>query len=83
MAVLEPRRAAEHEQRQRRGSPRLRRQLALGAVQRLFNAAGGRALFPDSPMQREMRDLYAVAAHRGLAWEASSPVWRLLLGGRA
>ena len=41
-------------------------QLALGAVQRLFNAAGGRALFTDNVMQRQLRDLYGVAAHRGL-----------------
>ncbi len=47
-------------------------QLALAAVQRLFNAAGGRALFTDSPMQRYLRDLYAVAAHRGLAWDAAA-----------
>jgi 3-hydroxy-9,10-secoandrosta-1,3,5(10)-triene-9,17-dione monooxygenase len=41
-------------------------QMALGAVQRLFNAAGGRALFTDNVMQRQLRDLYGVAAHRGL-----------------
>ncbi len=57
-------------------------QLALGAVQRLFNAAGGRALFTDNPMQRHLRDLYAVAAHRGLAWDAAAAGYGgLLLAG--
>ena len=47
-------------------------QLTLAAAQRLFNAAGGRALFVDSAMQRQIRDLYAVTAHRGLAWDSSA-----------
>jgi 3-hydroxy-9,10-secoandrosta-1,3,5(10)-triene-9,17-dione monooxygenase len=56
-------------------------QLALAAVQRLFNAAGGRALFTDNAMQRHMRDLYAVAAHRGLAWDAAAAGYGALLLG--
>jgi len=58
-------------------------QLCLSAVQRLFNAAGARALFADSAMQRLMRDLYAVAAHRALAWDSSSSAYgAALLAGR-
>ncbi|HUZ73452.1 MAG TPA: acyl-CoA dehydrogenase family protein [Stellaceae bacterium] len=56
-------------------------QLALAAVQRLFNAAGGRALFTDNAMQRLMRDLYAVAAHRGLAWDAAAAGYGAILLG--
>ena len=47
-------------------------QLCLSAMQRLFNAAGAQALFVDSAMQRLMRDLYAVSAHRALTWESCS-----------
>ena len=56
-------------------------QLALGAVQRLFNAAGGRALFTDSPLQRQLRDAYAVAAHRGLSWDAAAASYGSVLIG--
>ena len=70
-------------QRQRtRLSSAFAAQLALGAVQRLFNAAGGRALFLDSALQRYIRDLYAVAAHRGLAWDSSAASYGSLLLGR-
>jgi alkylation response protein AidB-like acyl-CoA dehydrogenase len=56
-------------------------QLTLGAVQRLFNAAGGRALFLDNVMQRQMRDVAAVAAHRSLAWDTSRAAYgELTLG---
>jgi 3-hydroxy-9,10-secoandrosta-1,3,5(10)-triene-9,17-dione monooxygenase len=56
-------------------------QMALGAVQRLFNHAGGRALFVDSGMQRALRDLYGVAAHRGLQFEnAAAGYGSMLLG---
>ena len=37
-------------------------QLATNAVQRLFNAAGGRALYLDSVLQRQFRDCFAAAA---------------------
>jgi alkylation response protein AidB-like acyl-CoA dehydrogenase len=50
-------------------------QLTLAAVQRLFNAAGWRALFTDNAMQRQVRDLYAVAAHRALTWDASAAAY--------
>jgi alkylation response protein AidB-like acyl-CoA dehydrogenase len=83
MAVLERGERLTTAQRQRtRLSASYAAQLALGAVQRLFNAAGGRALFLDSALQRELRDLYAVAAHRGLTWDSSAANYgALLLGG--
>ena len=50
-------------------------QMALNAVQKLFNAAGGRALFLDNAMQRQVRDLFAVAAHRALTWDACASAY--------
>ncbi len=47
-------------------------QLCLQAVQRLYNIAGGRALFLDSPLQRMFRDCYAAAAHHSLVWESAA-----------
>lgn len=47
-------------------------QLAMSAVQRLFNAAGGRALYTDSPLQRQFRDCYAAAAHHSVVWDAAA-----------
>jgi 3-hydroxy-9,10-secoandrosta-1,3,5(10)-triene-9,17-dione monooxygenase len=83
MAVLEGGGRIGKEQRLRtRLSTSFGTQLALAAAQRLFNAAGGRALFVDSAMQRQIRDLYAVAAHRGLAWDSSTANYGAhLLGG--
>jgi 3-hydroxy-9,10-secoandrosta-1,3,5(10)-triene-9,17-dione monooxygenase len=47
-------------------------QLAITAVQRLFNAAGGRALYLDNPMQRMFRDCHAAAAHHSLMWDQAA-----------
>jgi 3-hydroxy-9,10-secoandrosta-1,3,5(10)-triene-9,17-dione monooxygenase len=56
-------------------------QLCLQAVQRLYNIAGGRALFLDSPLQRMFRDCFAAAAHHSLVWEsAASEYGRHALG---
>jgi alkylation response protein AidB-like acyl-CoA dehydrogenase len=73
MAVLEhgDRLTQEQRKRTRLGSA-YAAQLMLGAGQRIFNAAGGRALFTDNAMQRQMRDLYGVCAHRGLAWDGAA-----------
>ncbi len=57
-------------------------QLALSVVQRVFNSAGGRALFTDNAMQRQLRDAYAVAAHRGLAWDAAAASYGSVLIGQ-
>lgn len=56
-------------------------QLCLQAVQRLYNIAGGRALFLDSPLQRMFRDCFGAAAHHSLVWEtAASDYGRHALG---
>ena len=47
-------------------------QLCLNAVQRLFNVAGGRALYEESVLQRQFRDCFAAAAHHSLVWESAA-----------
>ena len=42
--------------------------LAIHAVQRLYNDAGGRVLFTDNELQRKFRDVHAAAAHHSLNW---------------
>jgi alkylation response protein AidB-like acyl-CoA dehydrogenase len=56
-------------------------QLALAAAQRLFNDAGGRALYTDNELQRKFRDLHAAAAHHSLNWHiAAEEYGRYVLG---
>jgi 3-hydroxy-9,10-secoandrosta-1,3,5(10)-triene-9,17-dione monooxygenase len=43
----------------------------LDAVQALFAASGGHAIFTDNPLQRHLRDLIAVCTHRGLYLDES------------
>lgn len=45
---------------------------ALDAGTRLFNTAGGRAIFTGSAVEREYRNLLASAAHHIVNWEASA-----------
>jgi len=47
-------------------------QLAMGAVQKLFNAAGGRALYLDSVLERQFRDCFAAAAHHSVVWDGAA-----------
>jgi alkylation response protein AidB-like acyl-CoA dehydrogenase len=47
-------------------------QLALRAGTRLFNAAGGHAVYLKGAMQRQFRNLLGAAAHRGVNWESSA-----------
>jgi 3-hydroxy-9,10-secoandrosta-1,3,5(10)-triene-9,17-dione monooxygenase len=47
-------------------------QLAMQAVHRLFNHAGGRALFTDNVLQRQFRDCFAASAHHSLSWDGAS-----------
>lgn len=47
-------------------------QLAMQAAHRLFNSAGGRALYLDNDMQRQFRDCFAAAAHHSLSWDSAS-----------
>ena len=44
-------------------------QLAVSAVDRLFEASGGHAIFDSSPMQRFHRDAHAASHHFGLSWD--------------
>jgi alkylation response protein AidB-like acyl-CoA dehydrogenase len=48
---------------------------ALEAVQALFAASGGHAIFTANPLQRQLRDLTAVATHRGLYLDESAPAY--------
>jgi 3-hydroxy-9,10-secoandrosta-1,3,5(10)-triene-9,17-dione monooxygenase len=43
----------------------------LDAVEALFAASGGHAIFNDNPLQRQLRDLIAVCTHRGLYLDES------------
>ena len=62
------------------------------AVDRLFAASGGRAIFVDHPIQRAFRDVHAIQAHAGnnikrrqpsLAAPVQPPTRRLAVLGRA
>ncbi len=55
--------------------------ISVRAVDRLFEAAGGHALFDDNPMQRFHRDIHAASHHFGLAWETPAEEYgRMRLG---
>ncbi|HLI20085.1 MAG TPA: acyl-CoA dehydrogenase family protein [Stellaceae bacterium] len=56
----------------------------LDAVEALFAAAGGHAIFNANPLQRQLRDLIAVCTHRGLYLDESSVNYgkSALAGGR-
>ncbi len=49
--------------------------MALEAVQALFAASGGHAIFTANPLQRQLRDLTAVATHRGLYLDELAPAY--------
>jgi len=44
----------------------------MQAVSRLFNAAGGRALYNSNVLQRQFRDCYAASAHHSLVWDTAA-----------
>jgi alkylation response protein AidB-like acyl-CoA dehydrogenase len=51
------------------------------AVNRLFEASGGHALFDASPLQRFHRDVHAASHHVSLSWDTASEQYgRVLLG---
>jgi len=55
--------------------------LSVSAVDRLFDASGGHALFDDNPMQRFHRDVHAASHHFGLAWDIPAEEYgRMRLG---
>ena len=47
-------------------------QMCLKAATRLFNSAGGRALFMDGHLQRQYRNLLGAASHHALVWETAA-----------
>ena len=49
--------------------------MGLEAVQALFAAAGGHAIYDANPLQRQLRDLIAIATHRGLYLDESAPAY--------
>ncbi|MDX1485021.1 MAG: acyl-CoA dehydrogenase family protein [Alphaproteobacteria bacterium] len=52
---------------------------ALKAGTRVFNAAGGRALFAPSSMERQYRNLLGAAAHHGVVWDVAATAWGKLV----
>jgi hypothetical protein len=44
----------------------------MQAASKLFNSAGGRALFLDNAMQRQFRDCFAASAHHSLSWDSAA-----------
>jgi alkylation response protein AidB-like acyl-CoA dehydrogenase len=55
--------------------------LCVQAVNRLFAASGGHALFDTSPLQRFHRDVHAASHHVSLSWDTASEQYgRVLLG---
>lgn len=55
--------------------------LAVEAVDQLFQASGGSALYTHHPAQRAFRDAHAATAHIALNWDAAASVYgRAVLG---
>ena len=55
--------------------------LCVQAVNRLFAAGGGHALFDSSPLQRFHRDIHAASHHAALSWDILAEQYgRVLLG---
>jgi 3-hydroxy-9,10-secoandrosta-1,3,5(10)-triene-9,17-dione monooxygenase len=55
--------------------------LCVRAIDRLFEAAGGHALYDDNPLQRFYRDAHAASHHTALVWDAPAEVYgRVALG---
>jgi 3-hydroxy-9,10-secoandrosta-1,3,5(10)-triene-9,17-dione monooxygenase len=49
--------------------------MALKAGTRVFNAAGGRALFAGSALERQYRNLLGAASHHGVVWDVAASAW--------
>jgi 3-hydroxy-9,10-secoandrosta-1,3,5(10)-triene-9,17-dione monooxygenase len=51
------------------------------AVELLFTASGGGAIYRDQPIQRAFRDVHAANAHYALSWDVNGTLWgRVALG---
>jgi len=55
--------------------------LCTRAVDRLFDGAGGHALYDSNPLQRQQRDVHAAVHHVALRWDATAEQYgRIALG---
>jgi len=55
--------------------------LCVRATDRVYEAAGGHALYSDNPLQRYQRDIHAAAHHVSMRWDTSGELYgRLALG---
>ncbi|HUB94602.1 MAG TPA: hypothetical protein VL993_01705 [Stellaceae bacterium] len=66
---------SEEQRLQSRLSSSMAGQLALAAVQRLYNAAGGRANYLRNVLQRQVRDVQTAASHISLVWENATAAY--------
>ncbi len=56
-------------------------ELCVRSTDRLFEAAGGHALYASNPLQRLQRDLHAAAHHVSMRWDLSAELYgRVALG---
>jgi 3-hydroxy-9,10-secoandrosta-1,3,5(10)-triene-9,17-dione monooxygenase len=49
--------------------------LSLKAGTRVFNAAGGRALFSGASLERQYRNLLGAVSHHGVVWDVAATGW--------
>lgn len=56
--------------------------LTRNAVDRLFEAGGGSALYLSNPLQRTFQDMHAATAHVALNWDAAASVFGRVAAGR-
>jgi alkylation response protein AidB-like acyl-CoA dehydrogenase len=55
--------------------------LCVRATDRLYEAAGGHALYASNPLQRYQRDIHAAAHHVSMRWDTSAELYgRVALG---
>ena len=55
--------------------------LCTRAVELIFTAMGGAAIYLDAPIQRAFRDVHAANAHYALSWDVNGTLWgRVALG---
>lgn len=66
---------SEEQRLQSRLSSSMAAQLALAAVQRLFNAAGGRVAYSTNVLQRRLRDIQVAAAHISIVWNTATAAY--------